>query len=217
MIFKDKKLKTQWQQLNDEMEFEWIEGFDGMIQNRKFKQMAMMQVGEKEFNNLEKMLKNPLVGMLADFLDVYGLIGFYNNFEFSIFPGSEVSNTSDHSRKIYNVHIGLFFTKKYPFTFDIKKKGFFKKLFKRFFKNSINFPSHSDLGNTIDISSDDKASIEVFISDSKRLEALSKLYLESDDFVIDNMGIRFKTNAKILPKSELLPIMNAMIEFSTHF
>lgn len=213
MLFDDGR-KGQWKKLQDDLQFEWVEGFEELSNHEKISNMIISQIGSKEFDKLKKVMENPLFKMMGRILDIFGLYGTYKGFDVTVFPGTSSSNASSSaSTKIYYTHIGLIINRELPFSYSIESKGFFGKLFNK----GMKIPDEDELNSLVTIKADDKEMAISYLKDKNRIEAIKKLYPFSKDFVIEPLGIKYQKKASIIPKDEILPILDIMTEAGAEF
>ncbi|MCP4147885.1 MAG: hypothetical protein GY757_09050 [bacterium] len=211
-------MKEQWQQLAGELNLEFKEGIDALLESPHLASIVATEMTGKpvDIQQVSTMLNTPFVrGMLSKIF--LGMItGTHRGFELFIYRGTTSSSSSSNTRS-YQVNVALFFKKPYELGLKVTPANFFSKLGKMLFASSYVRIPGSKLDPMVVIKADNKEQTQIMFSYEALQDKLLDLFSGSGDIKISDHGIRIKESGEILPKQRIMELLDLIAAAAEKF
>lgn len=210
-------IKGKWQQLAKELDFEFKEGIDALIESPHLGKIAqdVFPGKTRDIEQAKILLKTDFVRTMLSKIFLGMATGTYRDFEFLLYRSASSSSIS--GTRHYDVNVVLFFNKPYHWGMEITTVDFFSKLGKTLLPKAYVKIPHSPLNPLVRIKAKGEDRIRTLLSYDKLQQQLVELFSYSKNFKVSDYGIRFKESGEILAKERVMGLMDMMVNAAETF
>jgi len=209
-------MKEKWQQLAEDLGFEYKEGIQAFTSSPRLRQMIAEDFpkGSDPLAMAEKFLKSPLVKRFIAKVFTGAIIGNYRDFEFVLYRSSSSSGSNSTT---YYTNIVLLFPRDYDLGMQVTYAGFWGRLGKKLFPGNKVRLMDPELDRLLVVKAKNKTQAQTLLSSSRLKWKLLDMFRDSKNFKITDQSIRYKEVGHIIDKEKALTKMEFMVEAASRF
>jgi len=208
------EIRQQWQQLAQQLGFEFKPSFQAIVES-KYVQVIAEEQG-KDISEAAAVLNNPLVRGLLEKLFVGIATGTYRQHEFTLLRKSKGSSSSSN-RPSYYVSAALFFARPYRLGMRVYPEGLGSKVGKFLLRLQDVQVGNPEFDPKVMIKAKDVPGVQSILANPGLQEKLLALLDFSRDFQVTDYGITYTEPGHIVSVERAHEIMDRMADAADQF
>ncbi|MBF0501703.1 MAG: hypothetical protein HQM09_16310 [Candidatus Riflebacteria bacterium] len=203
-------LKEEWIQLAKELNFEFKEGFNAVLESKVVSSLMGGEFGPEG----AAVFQTPIMQAILSRVFLGMATGKSGNYEFFVFKGDK---TTSRNRTSYYVRTILAFPNSLGIGLNIEPSGFFDRLIRSIFPGKTVHTGNSDLDTVLSIKADDQQKALRFLqSDTLKLKMLAFQKI-SPELRINDHGLLHTEPGEIASATHIQEIMAYLTGLADEF
>lgn len=204
------ELRDEWQKLAKELEFDFVEGFENVLNIPAVQRTMKRELGGGKAASIEKLLASPILRTTLSTMFIAAVSGRCQDRDFILFRNVLTSGSSG-TRHVHYVNVISAFGRQLNYGLKVKAAGVFSGIGKAVFPRTYIRPDNNpELDALVVVRGKQKAEIRSFLFSGKRMDKLKALISYSKKMKIDDYGIHFKEVGETIQSEKAKELMAIM-------